>query len=209
MLLNQDAYSHCVHLCGFSLLWVSMCLFGIQAWPNESPPCAHVCRFSPVWVIIMCLHKASTKPNMTVYTLSKYGSFLHTGWAISKLQIDHKIFCIGHNRMSFSCCGFPCVSSVSCLTKWLFTFEQVWVFSPLQWVNMCRLKVAARPNDLWHWTQAKGIALPWFAMCLFRSRARANDLSRSSVISISNLNEHRGSRLCWTLLNSDLRDLFG
>ena len=45
-----------MHLCGFSRMWVSMCLFRCAAWPKVSPHSAHLCTSSPLWVI-MCLFR--------------------------------------------------------------------------------------------------------------------------------------------------------
>ena len=53
-LARKNAESQCVHLCGFSPLWVSLCSFRCEARPNEFPHTGHLWTFSPEWVI-MCL----------------------------------------------------------------------------------------------------------------------------------------------------------
>ena len=117
---SQHAYSHCVHLCGVSLLWVSMWLFRFPARPNEPPHSAHLCTFSPVWVIMCILNEPAS-----------LNAFIHSEqvWAFTPMWV--------------SMCVFRCAAWPNDLLHWTQTYGL-----SLLWVSMCISRCAARPNVL-------------------------------------------------------------
>ena len=79
-----------MHLCGFSPLWISLCLFRSPAWPKESPHSSRLCSFSPVchtecgW---SCASSNVLLDQMTSYILNKCGLWLHCEWACASSDV--------------------------------------------------------------------------------------------------------------------------
>ena len=100
----EDAWSHCVQLCGFCPLWMSMCLFRLPAY------CFGFCKEC----VLMWYLRSCACEDAKSHCVQLCG-FCHCEWACasSDYQLGQRTLCIVNSCVLSPHCGWSCASSRS------------------------------------------------------------------------------------------------